>query len=235
MIVNRIVQKIPSSNSSSQSQGLSGDQGQTKERFPLNRITRKIMEKPLVRVLATGEAAQARPVQAARTLALNRTESALLVERIRPMEGSSQAGAEAEASVEPAAQPGSGRHEIDGMIKKVAARHKLPARLIRAVALAESGLDPRARSARGAMGLMQLMPETAQEMGVEDPFDPGQNLDGGARYLKRLLAKYGGDLKLALSAYNWGQGRIDRLGTDNLPAETSAFISRVLAYAKGRG
>lgn len=121
------------------------------------------------------------------------------------------------------------------MIRKVAARHDLPARLVRAVALAESGLDPRARSAVGAMGLMQLMPETARELGVEDPFDPGQNLEGGARYLKRLLDKYEGDLKKALVAYNWGQGRTDRLGTGRIPAETTAFIKRVLSRARKRG
>ena len=121
------------------------------------------------------------------------------------------------------------------MIKKAAARHGLTARLVRAVALAESGLDPNARSKMGAMGLMQLMPETAKEMGVENPFDPVQNLNGGSRYLKMLLTKYRGDLKKALVAYNWGQGRIDRLGSDKIPSETSAFISRVMSYQGKKG
>ena len=82
---------------------------------------------------------------------------------------------------------------------------------------------------------MQLMPETARELGVEDPLEPLQNLDGGSRYLKRLLVKYGGDLEQALAAYNWGQGRLDRLGWDKIPPETSAFISRVMAFNKTRG
>ena len=115
------------------------------------------------------------------------------------------------------------RQEIDRLINKVAARHDLSARLVKAVALAESGLDPNAKSTKGALGLMQLMPETAREMGVEDPYDPLQNLEGGSRYLKRLLIKYGWDLKKALGAYNWGQGRIDRFGSLKLPPRNLGF------------
>jgi len=77
---------------------------------------------------------------------------------------------------------------------------------------------------------MQLMPETARELGVEDSFDPQQNLRGGSRYLKQLLDKYDGDLDRALAAYNWGQGNLDRKGLEQMPQETRDYLARV----KGR-
>jgi soluble lytic murein transglycosylase-like protein len=94
---------------------------------------------------------------------------------------------------------------------------------------AESGFDSRALSPAGAQGLMQLMPGTAREMGVADPFDPEQNVMGGTRYLKQMLGRYGGDLEKALAAYNWGPGNLDR-GDGRLPGETRRYIARIKGF-----
>jgi len=120
-----------------------------------------------------------------------------------------------------------GRSEIEQMIDQVAKRVSLAPELIRSVVTAESDYDPTAVSHAGAQGLMQLMPATAQELGVQDSFDPLQNLSGGSRYLKQLLVKYDGDLDHALAAYNWGQGNVDRQGLKNMPEETRNYLAKV--------
>lgn len=121
--------------------------------------------------------------------------------------------------------------QIEGAIRRAAARHHLAPDLLRAVVQAESNFDPRAVSAKGAMGLMQLMPETARELGVSRPFDIQQNVDGGARYLKRLLERYGGDLRLALAAYNAGPAAVERHEGEVPYAETRTYVRRVLRAA----
>lgn len=120
-----------------------------------------------------------------------------------------------------------GRSEIEQMIDQVAGEVSLAPELIRSVVSAESDFQPQAVSPVGAQGLMQLMPETAAELGVEDSFDPQQNLLGGSRYLKQLLDKYEGDLDKALAAYNWGQGNVDRKGLAQMPEETRNYLSKV--------
>lgn len=101
--------------------------------------------------------------------------------------------------------------------------------LILSVVMEESGGDPDARSPKGALGLMQLMPDTASDLGVENRSDAAQNLHGGARYLAEMLAKYAGRLDLALAAYNAGPGTVDRLGGKIPPyAETRRYVNRVL-------
>ena len=120
-----------------------------------------------------------------------------------------------------------GRDEIEQMIDQVAQKVSLAPELIHSVVTAESAYDPTAVSHAGAQGLMQLMPETAQELGVKDSFDPEQNLFGGSRYLKQLLDKYDGDLDHALAAYNWGQGNVDRHGLKNMPEETRNYLAKV--------
>ncbi len=104
--------------------------------------------------------------------------------------------------------------------------------LVRAVIQVESGFRPDAVSPRGAKGLMQLMPATARELGVRDPFDPEENIRAGTRYLKGLLDRYDGDRELALAAYNWGMGNVER-NPDRLPRETLHYIARVNRQYQG--
>ncbi len=129
--------------------------------------------------------------------------------------------------LEPASPPQ--RSDIERLIDKVAEKVSLAPELIRSVVATESNFDPRAVSPVGAQGLMQLMPATAEELGVEDSFDPQQNLLGGSRYLKQLLEKYEGDLDRALAAYNWGQGNVDRKGLERMPEETRNYLVKVKA------
>jgi len=120
-----------------------------------------------------------------------------------------------------------GRSEIDQMIDRVAKKFSLAPELIHSVVAAESAYNPVAVSHVGAQGLMQLMPETAEELGVQDSFDPLQNLLGGSKYLKQLLDKYDGDLDSALAAYNWGQGNVDRHGLEKMPTETRNYLAKI--------
>jgi len=115
---------------------------------------------------------------------------------------------------------------FDAIVEKAAQANGLDPNLVRAVVKTESNFDHLAVSKAGAMGLMQLMPDTAKDLGVDDPFDPAQNVHGGARYLKLMLDRYSGDLNRALSAYNWGPGNLDR-STGFLPDETRSYIERV--------
>ena len=116
-----------------------------------------------------------------------------------------------------------------GAIAQAARRHELDPALLTAVVGQESGFRQRAISGAGAMGLMQLMPETARELGVRDPFDPAQNLDGGAKYLRGLIDRYHGRLDLALAAYNAGPGAVDRYGGVPPYRETQNYVANILA------
>ncbi|MFN7921891.1 MAG: lytic transglycosylase domain-containing protein [Bryobacteraceae bacterium] len=118
---------------------------------------------------------------------------------------------------------------LDSEIQTAATRNNLSERLLRALINRESSFDPCAVSGKGALGLMQLMPSTAQEFGVADPFDPIQSIQAGARYLAQLISRYGGDLRLALSAYNAGPTAVDRFGGVPPFAETRDFVEAVLA------
>jgi len=119
-------------------------------------------------------------------------------------------------------------------IGRAASRFGVDPDLVRAVIATESNFDPAAVSAKGARGLMQLMPSTASRFGVKDIFDPSQNIQGGVRYLRYLLDLFGGDLVLALAAYNAGEGVVqDRGRIPNYP-ETKMYVDRVLTlYGKG--
>jgi soluble lytic murein transglycosylase-like protein len=118
---------------------------------------------------------------------------------------------------------------IDRIIDHVSGRYDVEPSLIRAVIRAESDFDSNCTSSKGAMGLMQLMPETAQELGVKNPYNPVENIMGGTRYLKSLLDRYDGNIPLALAAYNWGMGNVER-HPNRLPQETRAYIARVNEY-----
>lgn len=128
--------------------------------------------------------------------------------------------------------PQATRSRYDEHVQAAARTHGVEAALIHAVISAESAYDPLARSAKGARGLMQLIPETASRYGVTNPFDPQQNIDGGTRYLKDLLGMFGNDLRLALAAYNAGEGAVMRYGKVPPYEETLAYVPRVLAYYK---
>jgi len=127
--------------------------------------------------------------------------------------------------------PVADKHKILDSINKAAARYKLPAALIKAVVKAESNYHIRAVSPAGAQGLMQLMPATARELGVTDPFDIDQNIHGGAQYLRNMLDQFNGNVHLALSAYNAGPGTVARYDGKVPYAETRAYIQRVMRYA----
>lgn len=111
-------------------------------------------------------------------------------------------------------------------------RNELPPGLLGAVARQESGLYPCAVSSAGAAGLMQLMPATATEFGVGDPLDPWQSLQGGGQFLRQLLDRYNGDLKLALGAYNAGPARVDFFGGIPPFAETRNYVESVISRMK---
>ena len=122
------------------------------------------------------------------------------------------------------------RQAIEAEIEAAARRNNLDPNLVRAVVRAESSYRPDAISSAGAMGLMQLMPATAASLGVVNPFDIRQNIDGGTRYLRRMLDLFDNDLELALAAYNAGQGNVRRHGGIPPFAETQAFVPRVLGF-----
>jgi hypothetical protein len=123
-------------------------------------------------------------------------------------------------------------HKIENSIQKAASKYNLPPGLIKGVIRAESNFQVDAVSRAGAQGLMQLMPATAKELGVTKPFDIDQNIDGGSHYLRKMLDSFGGDVKLALAAYNAGPGTV-RKYDGNVPyQETIQYINRVLRFSK---
>jgi len=123
-----------------------------------------------------------------------------------------------------------GVHEIDRIIGQASAAYGVNTQLIKGVIQAESDFDPNAVSPKGAAGLMQLMPETAKELGVTDPFNPTENIMGGTRYLKQLLDHYDGSVPLALAAYNWGIGNMDSRRS-KMPAETKNYVAKITGIA----
>jgi soluble lytic murein transglycosylase-like protein len=118
----------------------------------------------------------------------------------------------------------------DAHIREAALLYVLPEQFIRAVMRVESGFYPEAVSQKGAMGLMQLMPATAAAMGVLDPFDARQNILGGARFLRVLANRFGGDLVLTIAAYNAGEGAVQKYGGIPPYAETRRYVQRVLTH-----
>jgi soluble lytic murein transglycosylase-like protein len=126
--------------------------------------------------------------------------------------------------------------DIDSAIEQAAARHNVDPNLVRAVVKVESNFNPNAVSRKGAMGLMQLMPSTARQLKVNNPFDPEQNVDAGVRHLKQLLESYGGDVRLTLAAYNAGAGAVARSSGVPHFAETQNYVRRITSlYNAGSG
>lgn len=161
---------------------------------------------------------------------VTRTSDVAGVYRAPPPRGNVGFGGFASGARDPAYE----RH-----LRSAAAKYRLPVELLRAVMAVESNANPRAVSEKGAVGLMQLMPRTAQDMYVGDIWDPAQNIEGGARYLRHLANQYAGDVLVTLAAYNAGPDAVKRAGggIPNIP-ETREYVRRVLAlyqdYRAGR-
>jgi soluble lytic murein transglycosylase-like protein len=125
--------------------------------------------------------------------------------------------------------------DVESLVRQAARAERVDPSLASAVARTESNFDPQARSPAGAAGVMQLMPATAQALGVENPYDPAQNARGGARYLRELLDRFGGDVRRAVAAYNAGPGAVERFGGVPPFAETHRYVDRVMdAYRAAR-
>lgn len=118
----------------------------------------------------------------------------------------------------------------DSLIRTASGRYSVDADLIRAVIKTESDFNAMARSHKGAMGLMQLMPDTARLHNVMDAYDPGENVEGGVRHLRMLLDRYRGDLELSLAAYNAGSGAVEKHRGIPPFAETQEYVRRVLRF-----
>jgi hypothetical protein len=125
--------------------------------------------------------------------------------------------------------------DYNGYVKQAAAKYEIEPDLIHAVIKTESNGNHRAVSKKGAMGLMQLMPSTAYDMNVVNPFNPEENIEGGTKYLKQLLEKFNGDLTLALAAYNAGPKTVEKYGNVPPISETRQYVKKIISLFKGKG
>jgi hypothetical protein len=129
----------------------------------------------------------------------------------------------------PVARTSSASYDLDAIFEAAARKYNLSVKLLKAVAKVESNFRPDVTSSKGAMGIMQLMPGTAAGLGVTDGYDPEQNIMGGAQYLRMQLNRFGGDVRLALGAYNAGPGAVKRAG--GVPSYSENYVNKVLGYA----
>src|SRR6476659_8985265 len=125
------------------------------------------------------------------------------------------------------------QQDVDAAIEQAAARHNVDPNLVRSVIKVESNFNPNAVSRKGAMGLMQLMPQTARQLNLKNPFEPQENIDAGVRHLKQLLQSYHGDVRLSLAAYNAGSGAVSRSRGIPRYAETQKYVRRITGLYGG--
>ena len=131
-----------------------------------------------------------------------------------------------------AAGAGADGGEYDGVIEQASERYGIDPAVLHGLIQQESGFDPSAQSSAGASGLTQLMPGTASSMGVANPLNPTESIEGGARYLSQLMSQFGGNTEDALAAYNAGPGAVQQYGGIPPYAETQSYVSKVLGYAE---
>jgi soluble lytic murein transglycosylase-like protein len=127
---------------------------------------------------------------------------------------------------------GGGSSEYDPLIEQAAARYGIDPAVLHGLIQQESGFDPEAQSSAGAAGLTQLMPGTASSLGVANPLDPAESIEGGARYLSQMMSRFGGNTEDALAAYNAGPGAVQEYGGVPPYAETQSYVQKVLGYAE---
>lgn len=128
---------------------------------------------------------------------------------------------------------GYSRGELDKIVVDIAKKYNVDEKLVKAIIKKESGFNPNARSSSGAIGLMQLMPFTGKKLGVINPYDPVQNVDGGVRHLKYLMTKYNGNVVLALAAYNAGTGNVNKYNGVPPFKETQNYVRTILSNYLG--
>jgi soluble lytic murein transglycosylase-like protein len=135
-------------------------------------------------------------------------------------------------AVQGAGSSGESGGEYESLIDQAASRNGLDPAVLHGLIQQESGFDPSATSSAGASGLTQLMPGTASSLGVADPLNPAESIEGGARYLGQLMTQFGGNTEDALAAYNAGPGAVQQYGGTPPYAETQSYVSKVLGYAE---
>lgn len=130
--------------------------------------------------------------------------------------------------------PPPSRSDLRELVERLSMEHGVDFKLVDALVTVESGYNPSAVSHKGALGLMQLMPDTARRLDISDPFDPEENVRGGVRELDRLIGRYSGNLQLALAAYNAGEGAVERHRGIPPYRETRDYVARVMSLYTGR-